>query len=105
MSSFPFERTKTPLVVKYQLGLRELLLKLIAAKYPDGPINLEVRDKSNFHAGKGRGNLLIDFTAPTSVSNEIIHFCGLSESSGIASQVVRNSICDISPRDWCSMFL
>jgi hypothetical protein len=105
MSSFPFERTKSPLVMKYQQGLRELLLKLILAKYPEGPINLEVRAKSNFHAGKGRGHLLIDFTAPTSVSNEIIQFCGLSESPGIASQVVRNSICDISSRDWRSTFL
>jgi hypothetical protein len=88
MSSLAFEHTQSPLVVKYTKGLRERLLHLLQEKYPEGPISVDVKAKSNFEAQKGRGPLLIDFTAPTNISNEIIQFCGLSGSSAIASQVV-----------------
>ena len=90
-SSLPFERTSTPLVVKYECGLREKLYLLVQT-YP-GDMILHVKPKSGpFRAGEsgqGRASLLISYEAPADLSVKIMQLCGVSESSSAASQVVR----------------
>ena len=87
-SSLPFERTQTPLVVKYECGLRERLHQLVQT-YP-GSMKLSVKpNPSTFYVksnGQGQGSLLISYEAPAELSTRIMQLCGISESS---SSVVR----------------
>ena len=87
-SSLPFERTQTPLVVKYECGLRERLYQLVQTysgfmKLSVKPNPSTFRVKSN---GQGQGSLLISYEAPAELSTQIMQLCGVSESS---SSVVR----------------
>lgn len=94
-SALSFECTErdSPLMVKYQEGLRESLRRILDEQYPDGHINFEVRpNPSSFSvssSGKGRGYLQVHFCAPKNISDAILQCCGFSlDSPAITSLVV-----------------